>query len=177
MRQYKSFATALLAATAFLAPYPVRAGFATSGSLGGVGSRLKDGTVYTVFEDKTITRSTIYSATYVDDNATTVIYIHKGVTLTIQGGDASGKYGAGIRLNSGSTLIVTGEGTLNVKGGNAAKGGKGSGASAAIGGSTSVATLTSFDGIGTADNPDGTVTVTVPLSVTGDKRFFKIVTE
>ncbi len=179
MRQYKSFATALLAATAFLAPHAARAGFDTSGSLGGVGSRLKDGTVYTVFEDKTITRGSLYSATYVDDTASTVIYIHKGVTLTIQGGDASGKYGAGagIRLNSGSTLIVTGEGTLNVKGGNAAKGGKGSGASAAIGGSTSVATLTSFDGIGTADNPDGTVTVTVPLSVTGDKRFFKIVTE
>lgn len=133
MRLYKSIATALLAATAFIAPHAARAGFDTSGSLGGVGSRLKDGTVYTVFEDKTITRGSIYSATYVDDNATTVIYIHKGVTLTIQGGDASGKYGAGagIRLNSGSTLIVTGEGTLNVKGGNAAKGGKGSGASAA----------------------------------------------
>lgn len=132
----------LLSSAAFLAPCPVRAGFATSGSLGGVGSRLKEGTVYTVFEDKTITRGSIYSATYVDDNATTVIYIHKGVTLTIQGGDGSCKYGD---LMSG--------------------------------GSTSVATLTSFDGIGTADNPDGTVAVTVPLAVTGDKRFFKIVTE
>jgi hypothetical protein len=45
------------------------------------------------------------------------------------------------------------------------------------GGAASVSALTSSDGIETTDNPDGTVTVTVPLAVAGDKRFFKIVTE
>lgn len=140
VRLHEWMLSVLLSTASFVVPFSARAGFATSGSLGGVGSRLKEGTVYTVFEDKTITRGSIYSATYVDDNATTVIYIHKGVTLTIQGGGAGG----------GDLMS---------------------------GGSTSVATLTSFDGIGTADNPDGTVTVTVPLAVAGDKRFFKIVTE
>ncbi|MBO7483197.1 MAG: hypothetical protein J6U17_04865, partial [Kiritimatiellae bacterium] len=124
-----------------------------------------------------ILASAVATVTFADNSSAVVSLDDVNFAINEAFTATTGKYGAGIRLNSGSTLIVTGEGTLNVKGGNAAKGGKGSGASAAIGGSTSVATLTSFDGIGTADNPDGTVTVTVPLSVTGDKRFFKIVTE
>ena len=56
-----------------------------------------------------------------------MLYIPNGVTLTVNGGNASGTEGAGagIRVDPGSTLVVTGEGTLNVTGGNAANGGKG----------------------------------------------------
>ena len=54
----------------------------------------------------------------------TVLYVKKGATLTVKGGDGRGTEsgGAGIRVDSGSTLIVTGGGTLNVTGGNAGNG-------------------------------------------------------
>lgn len=53
-----------------------------------------------------------------------MLYIKKGVTLTVKGGDALGTEGAGagIRVDPGQTLVITGPGTLNVSGGNGAAG-------------------------------------------------------
>ena len=111
------------------APLAVRAGFKSSGTIGSsdAGKNLENGTVYVVSEDATLSRATPNSTLYVRDNATTVIYVKKGVTLTVNGGNASGTEGAGagIRLNNGSTLIVTGGGRLSVTGGNATNGGSG----------------------------------------------------
>lgn len=69
------------------------------------------------------------------DGATVRIYIPKGVTLTAQGGDASGQSGAGagIYLPKGSTLILEGGGTVKATGGNAASGGNGGNGSSAHG--------------------------------------------
>ena len=125
----KSISSMSLAAAVLLAPCMARAGFTSSGTIGSsdAGKNLENGTVYVVSEDATLSRTTPNSTLYVRDNATTVIYVKKGVTLTVNGGNASGTEGAGagIRLNNGSTLIVTGGGRLNVTGGNAANGGSG----------------------------------------------------
>jgi len=60
--------------------------------------------------------------------STVHIYIPKGVTLTAQGGNASGRdgAGAGIYLPQGSTLVLEGEGKVKATGGNAANGSNGS---------------------------------------------------
>ncbi len=114
----------LAVALSLLVPAVARAGLATSDTIGSgdVGKTLKNNTVYVVPHSVTLTRTTPYTALYVEPGATTVLYIPNGVTLTVNGGDASGTEGAGagIRVDSGSTLVVTGEGTLNVSGGNAA---------------------------------------------------------
>ncbi len=115
----------------FASAAPASTGFTTKATLSTTqsGPKLANGTVYFVPSDATIDRpsGSTLSAMYVDDNATAVIYIPKNVTLTVRGGNASGteSAGAGIRLNNGSTLIVTGGGKLNVTGGNAANGGNG----------------------------------------------------
>ena len=120
----------LAAALSLLAP-AVRAstGLTSSDTIGNgdVGKTLKNNTVYVVPHSATITRTTPYTALYVEPGATTVLYIPNGVTLTVNGGDASGTEGAGagIRVDPDSTLVVTGEGTLNVTGGNAANGANG----------------------------------------------------
>ena len=114
-----------------LAPIAARAGFTTRATLSTTqsGPTLSNDTVYVVQSNTTINRpsGSTLSAMYVADGATAVIYIPNGVTLTVQGGNASGteSAGAGIRLNDGSTLVVTGGGTLNVTGGNAAGGANG----------------------------------------------------
>ncbi len=119
----------LAVALSLLAPAAARAGFTSSDTISGgdVGKTLKNNTVYVVPSSTTLTRTTPYAALYVKNNTTAVIYIPKNVTLTVNGGDASGteSAGAGIRIEDGATLIVTGEGSLIAKGGNAANGAKG----------------------------------------------------
>lgn len=63
----------------------------------------------------------------VADNATVVLYVPAGVTLTARGANGSGRTGggAGIRVPQSATLIITGEGTVNATGGNAGNGGNG----------------------------------------------------
>ena len=125
--------SAVLAAALSIFAFAARAGtgFTSSATLSTTqdGPTLANGTVYFVPSDATIDRpsGSTLSAMYVADGATAVIYIPKNVTLTVRGGNASGteSAGAGIRLYNGSTLIVTGGGTLNVTGGNAANGGNG----------------------------------------------------
>ena len=130
-RQIRPLACALAALALFSFVPAARAGFTASGTLGSsdLGKTLCAGTVYVVPKNATIERpaNSPYPALYVENGATTVLYIPKGVTLTVKGGNAKGAEGAGagIRLNAGSTLVVTGEGTLNVSGGNAANGANG----------------------------------------------------
>lgn len=111
---------------------PASTGFTTKATLSTTqsGPTLANGTVYVVSSDATIDRSpgSTLSAMYVEPNATAVIYIPKNVTLTVNGGNASGteSAGAGIVVYESSTLVVTGGGRLVVKGGNGANGGNGS---------------------------------------------------
>lgn len=98
------------------------AGYTATGTLGSgdAGKKLQDGTVYVVPSDATISRiGTTSSALYVADNATAVVFIPQGVTLKVFGGNGNGSTsaGAGIRVNPGSTLVVTGGGMLDVMGG------------------------------------------------------------
>ncbi|MBP5542690.1 MAG: hypothetical protein ILM98_01335, partial [Kiritimatiellae bacterium] len=124
----RAWARVLAVVVSAFAPLVARAGFTSEATLSSssVGDNLANGTVYVVSGDATIERPSYSanSALYVNDNATTVIYVKKGSTLTVKGGNASGteSAGAGIRLNNGATLVVTGQGTLNVTGGNAANG-------------------------------------------------------
>lgn len=86
---------------------------------------LAHNTVYYVMGDTTVSNSGNnvngdLSALFVNDGATAVIYIPQGVTLTVNGHDAIGANGAGagIRVPSQATLIITGGGTLEAYGGN-----------------------------------------------------------
>jgi hypothetical protein len=112
----------------FAMPPAARAstGFTASDTLDGndLGKELRNGTVYVVPQNATIARpsTSANSALYVNNNSTAVIYIPSNVTLTVKGGNAQGTEGAGagIRLNSGATLVVTGQGKLDVTGGSGA---------------------------------------------------------
>ena len=75
----------------------------------------------------TITGSAGKSGLIVESGKTLTIHIPANSTLNVNGGAASGTTGAGagIEVNSTSTLIITGEGKLNAKGGKAANGGAG----------------------------------------------------
>ncbi len=91
-----------LAALALFALAPAArasTGFTTSDTLGSgdAGKNLVNGTVYVVPQDATIERPShsANSALYVQNDATAVIYIPSGVTLTVKGGNAQGKEGAG----------------------------------------------------------------------------------
>ena len=93
---------------------------------------LNGGTIYTMSEDVTINAAAGASALTVKsagagEGSIVVIDIQGGHTLTVKGGDATGKTGAGagILLPEGMTLFVTGKGKLNATGGNAANGGNG----------------------------------------------------
>ena len=90
---------------------------------------MTDGNTYVVQNSVSFSNSTAGgSGMSVADNATVVLYVPAGVTLTAKGGNGSGQTGggAGIRVPSTATLIITGEGAVNATGGNAGNGGKGS---------------------------------------------------
>lgn len=93
------------------------------------GSTLNNGNLYIVSGNLTITGTAGQSGLIVANSATVAIYIPTGASLTVNGGNGSGSTpgGAGIYLPPSSTLVVTGGGTLTVKGGNAGNGGNGSG--------------------------------------------------
>ena len=99
---------------------------------------LTSGKVYTVTQDTTIAGTSSANGLTVPQNTTVIIDIAAGKTLTVNGGDANkataGK--AGILMQTGSKLIITGSGTLVVKGGNGGNGGDG-GSSAYANNSTS----------------------------------------
>lgn len=88
---------------------------------------LTDTCYYFVTQNVTIKADDCVSAMKVKEGVTAIIYIARGRTLTVIGGNASRNQGAGcaISVPSSSTLIITGEGRLDVKGGDASNGGNG----------------------------------------------------
>ena len=78
----------------------------------------------TVSEDTTIQGLPAQSGIHIGNGREVTIEIKKGVTLTVNGGNACGRLGAGagIEVPEDATLKITGEGTLKVKGGDAAIG-------------------------------------------------------
>ena len=92
------------------------------------GYTMTDGNTYVIQNSVTFSNVTAgCSGISVESNATVVIYVPKGVTLTAIG--ANGKErtggGAGICVPETSTLIITGEGIVNAIGGDAGKGSDG----------------------------------------------------
>ena len=89
---------------------------------------LQNGTIYWFPEDAEISSSTSFGLA-VPDGGKSVLYIPKGVTVTVVGGNGSGTVPASpaILVPGTSTLVVTGEGALNVTGGNGGAGGPGKG--------------------------------------------------
>ena len=91
------------------------------------GKTLKSGYYYITKDISFKNNNSCNSGLSIADGATVHIYIPKGVTLTAQGGNASGRSGAGagIYLPKGSTLFLEGGGTVDATGGDAANGGNG----------------------------------------------------
>ena len=94
--------------------------------MGGSSTTLSSGTYY-VNSDVSYTGGTGQSALVIASGETVYIYVRSGATLTCTGGAGSGTAGggAGIEVPSGATLYLLGEGTVNVTGGDAARGGNG----------------------------------------------------
>ena len=90
---------------------------------------LQGDTIYDVSESRTISANAGESRFRVQGNRTVAINVKKGVTLTIDGGAATGEKGAGaaICVEPGSTLYLLGEGTLVANGGAAGNGLQGGG--------------------------------------------------
>ena len=109
-----------------LAPVAARAGFTSIYTLGSgdAGKTLQNNTIYKVESDLTLTNTGTGPGLSVASGATVVLYIKKGVTLTVNGGNSSGRSAgdAGLRVLSGRTLVVTGGGKLVATGGNAGNG-------------------------------------------------------
>lgn len=94
------------------------------------GYTLQPGRMYVVRNSMTLTASAAQSALVVAPKGSgqaPILYIPDGVTLTVTGGDAVGRQGAGagIYVPSTAELIITGGGTLVATGGNAAGGADG----------------------------------------------------
>ena len=92
------------------------------------GSTLEGNTIYRVTDNTNITSTKAgESGLNVAGDASTVLWIKEDATLTVKGGNGSGRTGggAGIKIPSNSTLTVTGAGTLNATGGNAGNPGNG----------------------------------------------------
>ncbi len=92
------------------------------------GYTMTDGNTYVVQDSVTFSNSTVGgSGMSVADNATVVLYVPAGVTLTATGANGSGRTGggAGILLPETATLVITGEGIVNATGGNAGNGANG----------------------------------------------------
>ena len=132
-------------------PLVVEAGFGTEQTIVNAAT-LQDGVVYKVPNTYTKNAAAGSSAFSVAENATAVIYIPAGVTLTAAGGNASGKTGAGagIAVPASSTLIITGGGSLVATGGKAADGAGGSN-----GGSASLTWDKTTAGVGGAGGAGG----------------------
>ena len=100
----------------------------TKGSTGGY--TMADGNTYVIQNSVSFCMDNSkagWSGMAVKDNATAVLYVPAGVTLTVRGANGNGRTGggAGIWVPETSTLIITGEGTVNATGGNAGDGGRG----------------------------------------------------
>ena len=95
----------------------------TEGSTNGY--TMTDGNTYVIQNSVEFSNSTAGgSGMSVADNATVVLYVPAGVTLSATGANGSGRIGggAGIRVPESATLVITGEGMVNATGGNAGDG-------------------------------------------------------
>ena len=126
-----AFNFSTLLAAALIAASPAMA--MDSGTITDGTRTLNGGTVYTVSGNVTINAAVGQSALTAvansgDGGNKVVIEIKDGGSLTVTGGNANGRdgAGAGIMLPSDMTLYVTGKGRLTATGGNAAGGGNGS---------------------------------------------------
>lgn len=93
-----------------------------------IGYTMTDGNTYVIQNSVSFSNTTAGgSGISVEDGATVVVYVPTGVALTATGANGSGQTGggAGIRVPETSTLVITGEGTVNASGGNAGDGGDG----------------------------------------------------
>ena len=99
--------------------------YLSEGSSGG--KTLSSGHYYVTNSVTFSNSNTSGSGLSIAGGATVHLYIPKGITLTANGANASGRNGAGagILLPYGSTLYLEGGGTVNATGGNAADGGDG----------------------------------------------------
>ena len=92
----------LVVALSLLAPAAARAGFTSIYTLGSgdAGRELANNTVYKVESDLTLTNTGTGPGLKVASGATVVLYIKKGVTLTVNGGNSSGRSAgdAGLRV-------------------------------------------------------------------------------
>ena len=98
----------------------------TQGSTSGY--TMTDGNTYVIKNSVSFSNSTAGgSGMSIADNATVVLHVPAGVTLTATGANGSGQIGggAGIRVPETSTLVITGEGIINATGGDAGNGGDG----------------------------------------------------
>ena len=114
-----------VAMATFLAIWQLQAGVVniTQGSTSGY--TMTDGNTYVVQNSVAFSNTTAGgSGMSVADNATVVLYVPAGITLTAIGAHGSGQIGggAGIRVPESATLVITGEGTVNAAGGNAGDG-------------------------------------------------------
>ena len=118
---------------------------------------LSNGTIYNVTEDKTISGSTSANGLSVAANAIAYINIASGVTLTVQGGNASSATAgrAGILLGNYSKLVFIGNGTLVVKGGKGGNGSAGSNNNGTSGGAGGAGGAGGGAGIGTNGGSGG----------------------
>ena len=129
-----NFSILALAAATLCVATAANADMATGTISGSSPMNLNGGTVYTVSGNVTINAPSGQNALTVKSGGSgsgdkVVIDIPQGSSLTVKGGDGSGKTGggAGIYLPSGMTLYITGKGTLTATGGKAGNGGNGSG--------------------------------------------------
>ena len=128
MNRVLKSASIAVVAIMFLSICQLQAGVVniTQGSTSGY--TMTDGNTYVVQNSVTFSNLTAGgSGMSVADNATVVLYVPAGITLTATGANGSGQIGggAGIRVPQTATLIITGEGTVNAAGGNAGNGGNG----------------------------------------------------
>ena len=123
------------------------------------GYTMTDGNTYIISKSLTFGNpSPGGSGMAVANNATVVLYVPQGVTLTANGYSGSGHTsgGAGIFVPSTSTLVITGEGTVRATGGNAGNGGNGdSGGTGSVLGSYSNGSGTSGAGGSGGDGGGG----------------------
>ena len=127
--QLFNFSTLLVA---LLAAHPASAMETATITSGSDTKQLLGGTIYTVSGDVSVSVGAGKNALEVkhasgDGGNKVVIEIKDGGSLTVTGGDANGRdgAGAGILLPSDMTLYITGKGRLTATGGNAASGGNG----------------------------------------------------
>lgn len=88
------------------------------------GYTLTDGNTYVIDNSVSFSNETVGgSGITIADNATVVVFIPANITLTATGASS----GAGIQIPNNATLVITGEGSIVAKGGDATNGGNGQG--------------------------------------------------